>query len=57
MTFKNEICFKQFSKKQDEILMDYRIPLKNGIEPSKKIVQMNPESKIILATDEHEVEK
>jgi len=40
------IMFKSFSKRPDIILMDYRMPIKNGIETIKAILQINDSSRI-----------
>lgn len=42
--------FKSFSEKPKIILMDYRMPIKNGIEASKEILQMNGNTKIIFTS-------
>jgi len=38
--------FKSFSKGPDIILIDYRMPIKNGIETIKAILQFNNSSRI-----------
>lgn len=40
--------YKSFSKKPDVIIMDYRMPIKNGIEASKEILQIDNTAKIIV---------
>jgi two-component system chemotaxis response regulator CheY len=42
--------FKLFKEKPKVILMDYRMPLKNGIEASKEILQLDNKVKIIFTT-------
>jgi len=42
--------FKAFSKKPDIILMDHRMPKKNGIETTKEILQLNKQAKIIFTS-------
>jgi len=42
--------FKNFSIKPDIILMDHRMPGKNGLEATKEILKMNGKSKIIFAS-------
>ncbi len=33
--------YKTFNKKPDIIIMDHRMPIKNGIEASREILQIN----------------
>jgi len=40
--------FKTFSEKPDIILMDHRMPVKNGIQATKEILQYGDQSKIIF---------
>ena len=40
--------FKSFSEKPEVILMDHRMPKKNGIEASKEILQIDNKIKIIF---------
>ena len=40
--------YKSFSVKPDIILMDHRMPIKNGLEASKEILQIDKSSKIIF---------
>jgi len=42
--------FKNFSIKPDVILMDHRMPGKNGLETTKEIMKMDGKSKIIFAS-------
>jgi len=42
--------FKSFSVKPKVILMDHRMPLKNGIEASKEILRIERTTKIIFTT-------
>ena len=44
------IKFKSFTEKPDIILMDHRMPIKNGIEATKEILNMSENSKIIFAS-------
>ncbi len=41
--------------KPDVILMDYRMPLMNGIEASKKILQIDPDAKIIFISSDSRI--
>lgn len=47
--------FKNFQVKPDIVLMDQRMPTKNGIETTKEILSMNPETKIIFISADHTV--
>jgi YesN/AraC family two-component response regulator len=42
--------YEKFSVKPDIIIMDHRMPIKNGIEASKEILQINKNAKIIFAS-------
>ena len=42
--------YKDFSTKPDIILMDHRMPIKNGLEASKEILEMDGHPKIIFAS-------
>lgn len=42
--------FKSLLEKPDVILMDYRMPIKNGIEATVEILKLGYQSKIIFAT-------
>jgi len=42
--------FKNFSNKPDVILMDHRMPIKNGLEAAKEILEINNKSIIIFAS-------
>lgn len=41
--------------KPDVILMDYRMPIMNGIEASKKILQIDPDAKIIFISSDSRI--
>ena len=47
--------FKKFLEIPHIILMDYRMPLKNGIEAAKEILRINPNPKIIFTTADESV--
>ncbi len=49
--------YKNFSKKPDLIIMDYRMPIKSGIDASKEILEINKDAKIILASADKTVEE
>lgn len=42
--------FKNFSNKPDVILMDHRMPIKNGLEAAKEILEINNKSIIIFTS-------
>ena len=49
--------FKDFTEKPDVILMDHRMPVKNGIDASKEILQINPDVKILFITADQTIKK
>lgn len=49
--------FKNFSIKPDIIIMDYLMPGLNGLEASKKILEINPETKIIMVSSDSTIKK
>ena len=48
--------YKSLSIKPDIILMDHRMPVKNGIEASKEILEIDNHSKIIFLSADSSVE-
>jgi len=48
--------YKTLSDKPDIILMDHRMPVKNGIEASKEILEIDNQSKIIFLSADSSVE-
>jgi two-component system chemotaxis response regulator CheY len=42
--------YREFPVKPDIILMDYRMPIKNGIDAMIEILQMNENEKIVFAS-------
>ncbi len=42
--------YKGFSIKPDITLMDYRMPIKNGIEATEEILKVNNEAKILFVS-------
>ncbi len=49
--------FKTLPEKPDVILMDHRMPIKNGIEATVEILKMGCFSKIIFATADSEIKE
>lgn len=49
--------FKSFKEKPEIILMDHRMPIKNGFDASKEILQLKHDVKIIFATADKEIRK
>ena len=49
--------FKSFSKKPDIILMDHRMPIKNGLETTKEILEIDNDSKIIFVSADNSVKE
>lgn len=48
--------FMNFNDKPDVIIMDHRMPVKNGLEASKEILSEDPTVKIIIATADMDIE-
>lgn len=49
--------YKTFSEKPKVILMDHRMPKKNGIEASKIILQMDDKVKIIFISADNSIKE
>ncbi len=49
--------YKAFNKKPDIILMDHRMPVKNGIEASREILAHDPSSKIIFVSADKKIKE
>jgi two-component system chemotaxis response regulator CheY len=47
--------FNKFQLNPDIILMDHRMPLKNGLETTQVILNINPNSKIIFISADYTV--
>ena len=47
--------FESFSEKPDIILMDHRMPIKNGIEATKEILEIDNKTKIIFVSADKSV--
>ena len=48
--------YKSFSKKPDVIIMDHRMPIKDGLEASKEILNIDKNAKIIFASADESIE-
>jgi len=51
------VKFNQFKKKPDIILLDYLMPGLNGIETAKTILNLAPESNIIMISSDNSIKK
>ncbi len=49
--------FNSFPKKPDIVLMDHRMPIKNGIEATKQILKINSKSKIIFTSADNSIKQ
>ncbi len=49
--------FISFPKKPDIVLMDHRMPIKNGIEATKQILKINSKSKIIFTSADNSIKQ
>ncbi len=49
--------FKSFSEKPDIIILDYRMPIKNGIDALKEILELDSNSKVIFASADRTVKE
>jgi two-component system chemotaxis response regulator CheY len=49
--------YKSFLKKPDVIIMDYQMPIKNGIEATREILRISATTKIILVSSDPSVKK
>ncbi len=47
--------FKNFSTRPDIIIMDHRMPLKNGLETTKEMLEMDQDLKIIFVSADKSV--
>jgi two-component system chemotaxis response regulator CheY len=48
--------YRSLPVKPDVVIMDHRMPIKNGIDATKEILQINKEAKIIFASADNSVE-
>ena len=49
--------YKDFTEKPDIIILDYRMPIKNGIDALKEILQIDKESKVIFASADRTIKQ
>ena len=49
--------FRAFSEKPDIILMDHRMPLKNGLDASKEILLLDNKARIIFVSGDDSVKE
>lgn len=49
--------FKSFSEKPMVIIMDHRMPNKNGLEALKEIIQIEPRIKVIFASADDRIKE
>ena len=49
--------FKNLEKKPDIIIMDYSMPIKNGIEATKEIIEIDKDAKILMVSGEISIKK
>ncbi len=49
--------FKSFQKKPDIIILDYRMPIKNGIDALNEILEIDNSSKIIFASADRTIKE
>jgi two-component system chemotaxis response regulator CheY len=47
--------FKHFQDEIDIVIMDHRMPLKNGLETTKEILNINSKSKIIFVSADYTI--
>ncbi|MHA1849470.1 MAG: response regulator [Promethearchaeota archaeon] len=47
--------YNKLSKKPRVILMDYRMPVKNGLEASREILESDPNANIIFLTADSQI--
>ena len=49
--------FKTFPEKPDLIILDYRMPIKNGIDALKEILELDHNSKVVFASADRTVKE
>lgn len=48
--------FKSFDIKPDVIIMDHRMPVKDGLEATREILKIDPSAQIIIASADMDIE-
>ena len=48
--------FENFNTKPDVIIMDHRMPVKNGLEATREILKIDPSAQIIIASADKDIE-
>ncbi|GAG93561.1 unnamed protein product [marine sediment metagenome] len=51
------ISYKLMSTKPDLVIMDYHMPVKNGIEALKEILEIDRQAKIMIVSADRSIEK
>lgn len=49
--------FKNLQKKPDIIIMDYNMPIKNGIDATKEIIEIDKNAKIIVVSSDKSIKR
>ena len=49
--------YKRFSTKPDVILMDYRMPIKNGLDAMIEILEINEDERIVFASADIDIKQ
>jgi two-component system chemotaxis response regulator CheY len=49
--------FSSFSEKPDIIILDYRMPIKNGMDALKEILEIDHNSKVIFASADRTIKE
>jgi CheY-like chemotaxis protein len=49
--------FKQFKEKPDIIILDYRMPIKNGLDVLRVILEIDRNSKIVFASADRTIKE
>lgn len=49
--------FKNLQNKPDIIIMDYNMPIKNGIDATKEIIEIDKNAKIVVVSGDNSIKK